>query len=71
MAEEPVLIDDSELYIPYFSKICTFCKHWDVAPGRKCKAFPAGIPMEIWMGEVGHSAPYPGDNGVLFEALDA
>lgn len=32
-----------------------------------CKAFPDGIPLEVWRGEHEHTKPYPGDNGIMFE----
>jgi len=62
-----LFLDDSELYIPVFSSVCTFCKHWDQKPGRTCEAFPKGIPMEIWMGENKHVRPVKGDHGIQFE----
>lgn len=33
----------------------------------RCAAFPDGIPAEIWAGG-DHTAPWPGDHGILFEA---
>jgi len=62
-----LFLDDSELYIPVFSSVCTFCKHWNQKPGRTCKAFPEGIPMEIWEGRNKHTEPYEGDQGIQFE----
>ncbi len=60
-------IDDSELYVPLFSDICSHCAHWLVEPGGKCKAFPGGIPAEIWEGRNKHTEPYEGDHGIQFE----
>lgn len=51
-----------------FSK-CHSCKHYiitgDIIP--RCKAFPDGIPMEIFREEVEHTKPYKNDNGIVFE----
>jgi len=60
-------IDDSELWLPKFSDVCSMCKHWFQKPGGKCKAFPDGIPMEIWEGRNKHTEPYEGDHGIRFE----
>ena len=47
--------------------ICHTCKHrrgvWT------CAAFTERIPNEILGGEVSHTRPYPGDNGITFEVL--
>lgn len=34
-----------------------------------CKAFPGGIPPEIWLGKNNHTKPYRGDHGIQFEKL--
>jgi hypothetical protein len=48
---------------------CYYCKNYihseDVVP--MCKAYPDGIPMEIFREEVDHTKPYPGDNGIQYE----
>jgi len=62
-----LFLDDSELYIPVFSDVCSHCAHWFIETGRKCEAFPDGIPMEIWMGKNKHISPVKGDHGVQFE----
>jgi hypothetical protein len=56
--------------IPPFSQVCSLCRHLrDDGAGRKCDAFPAGIPMEIWMGRNDHREAYPGDQGIPFEQV--
>jgi len=35
-----------------------------------CSAFTKGIPEEILTGEVDHTKPYKGDNGIQFEPIE-
>lgn len=71
MADKFVLDDSRRLNL--FSQVCCFCKHFNVDsiadPAMTCKAFPKGIPMEIWDGQNPHTAPYEGDNGIQFEKV--
>ena len=62
-----VLLDDSIIAIPVFSKVCTYCRHWESKNPlqRRCAAFDQ-IPDEIWYGENPHTEPYPGDKGIRF-----
>jgi len=53
--------------IPVYSPVCSYCRYLINKPGRVCKAFPDGIPMEIWLGENKHNRPFSGDNGIRFE----
>lgn len=53
---------------------CYKCKHYFDAEHSKvnwacCKAFPRGIPLEIFREEVPHDKdhPYKGDHGFYFE----
>ena len=50
--------------------VCPFCKNFSPKsePGNVfCKAFPNGVPEEIWSGNYFHSRPFEGDNGIMFE----
>jgi hypothetical protein len=49
---------------------CLRCAHFQARAGERwrCAAFPDGIPQDIALLRVRHDTPYPGDNGVLFEA---
>jgi hypothetical protein len=57
-------IADADRGIPFFSTVCTFCRHR--LGYRRCAAFPDGIPLAIWLGRNTHEAPYPGDHGLHF-----
>jgi hypothetical protein len=49
--------------------VCLRCRHFDENSGMpyKCRAFPAGIPDEIFIRGNPHTKPFPGDNGIRFE----
>lgn len=52
---------------PIQSSPCYLCKHINRMPrSKKCKAYPKGIPEEIWLGTIEHTKPYPDDNGIRF-----
>ena len=51
---------------------CLLCKYYH--GGLKCKAFPGGIPIDMFTGQFGHTEPYPDadnpqDNGIRFEPI--
>ena len=47
---------------------CISCKHYLMAV--ECRAFPAGIPIEIFTGEYDHTKPFAGDGGIMFEPFN-
>jgi hypothetical protein len=46
---------------------CYFCRHFYRNKGRVCRAFPQGIPEDIFHGRKLHRKPIDGDNGFQFE----
>lgn len=64
------IVIDKNLRIPPYSAICAYCRHVDRTQVRRCAAFAGEIPLEIWMGEHRHRAPFPGDRGITFEWAD-
>lgn len=60
---------DNPIYKLSFSPNCSYCKHLRRDGSYSCLAFPSGIPPAIWNNDKNHNLPYPGDNGVVFEAL--
>ncbi len=67
--EEPMTLDKDFEWYPYSN--CLRCLHFSLETNRPnyhtCKAFPQGIPYEIWSGENEHKKPYTGDKGIQFE----
>jgi hypothetical protein len=67
---DDIQLDGKDFYMGFFSDVCSSCKHqYDVIEkGRTCKAFPEGIPDEIWLGENKHLKPLPDQkNDIVFE----
>jgi|GEM_PF-1602330 len=50
--------------------VCLKCAHFheNNEDAFTCDAFPKGIPDEIVLRGFNHSRPFPGDNGIRFEA---
>jgi hypothetical protein len=59
--------------LPNYSPVCFTCRHLDLdrLDARRCRAYPDGIPVPIWIGEHQHRTPYPGDGGIYFERTTA
>lgn len=59
-------IMDEYAITPY--TICLDCEHLKgpTDSGWKCKAFPNGIPANVWKGIVNHEQPIDGDNGICY-----
>ncbi len=50
---------------------CCKCVHLSPKEGEiVCKAFPEGIPEEIWHNRIDHIKPCDGDHGIYFKARD-
>ena len=45
--------------------LCHKCSHRRTP--YTCSAFPEGIPAHVLTGDVLHTEPYPGDNGIQFD----
>lgn len=51
--------------------LCLDCDFFNWKSERlSCKVFPNGIPWPIISGEIEHTTPYPGDNGIQFRKID-
>lgn len=48
--------------------ICMYCRWFNKKDeeGLSCRAFPEGIPEEIYMNEFDHRKPHEGDRGFTF-----
>jgi hypothetical protein len=51
-----MILDDREISISKFSKVCMYCENLLSVKDRKCKAFDS-IPLEIWEGRNKHTKP--------------
>jgi hypothetical protein len=46
---------------------CIGCKHYTMS--ATCDAFPEKIPHKIFSGQLVHTKPYPGDQGILYDPI--
>jgi hypothetical protein len=53
------------------ANLCAWCTRFkaEVRDRDVCTAFPDGIPAPILLMAHDHRRPYPGDGGVVFEAV--
>ncbi|MCJ7572187.1 MAG: hypothetical protein MUO82_10000 [Candidatus Thermoplasmatota archaeon] len=61
-------LDDRYSQTMTFDSDCGKCKH--LKGEGYCKAYPDGIPMDIWTAKRKHDKPIPGDQGIQFEPLE-
>ena len=54
----------------YPRAICNTCRHLYSRLAKTCAAFPRGIPEAILSGKHDHHHPFPGDNGIIYQAVD-
>jgi hypothetical protein len=50
--------------------ICWACKHFFGREEVACKAFPKGIPQDIYYSGAPHDLPVKGDGGIRFESTN-
>ncbi len=66
--ESKCIFDGDEYLGFYFSSQCYNCSHYDSNQmSHICKAYPQGIPSEIWTGKVIHNTPYKQDNDIVYK----
>ena len=62
--------------LPVYSPVCSLCIHlnWrapEFGKSGTCRAFPDGIPEDIWTGADPHTKPHDGDKGILFKRANS
>lgn len=62
-------IFDGDKYLGIiFSSQCYNCFYYNnTQMSHICKAYPQGIPPEIWTGKVIHNNPYKQDNDIVYK----
>ena len=66
ISEDEAIMDDMLDQMDNEDVHCYECKHLNEDEDT-CEAFPEGIPLPIFIGEVRHDEPYNGDSGIRFE----
>lgn len=57
--------------VSYPAPLCIVCKHFNVKSQYEdiitCKAFPKGIPTDIFYEAGDHTKPVKGDSGIVYK----
>ena len=68
MANEDIIFDDNVFFETILGSQCDNCIFYLQNPKHNCcKAYPPGIPPEIWTGKVIHNTPYKQDNDIVYK----
>ncbi len=58
--------------MPIIISPCYGCKNYIQCNGKKevCRAFPDGIPDDVYWGKVSHDMPIDGDHGIQYVPIE-
>lgn len=66
-----VYFDDRQVYTLDITKLpsqCLGCSRYH--ENQKCKAFPDGIPTSVFLNEISHNTPFPGDHDIQWQSKE-